>query len=374
MRIAILGTRGIPNRYGGFEQFAEYAAPLLAARGHEVYVYNSSLHPYKENKWKNVHLIRQKDPENRLGTIGQFMYDFNCIRDARKRDFDVIFQLGYTSSSLWSFLYPKKSIIITNMDGFEWKRKKYSKIVKWYLKQAERWAVHYSHFLIADSVVMQSYIESKYNRQPVYISYGAIPFDQPNELALQKYGLHKNNYNLVVARLEPENNVEVIIKGHLQANNAHQLIVIGSFNNRHGKYLKKKYECDSIRFYGPLYNMEELNQLRHHSQFYFHGHSVGGTNPSLLEAMASNALIVAHDNVFTRSILGDDAFYFNNSSDISEFLNRHSSKDQHAALISHNVFKITTEHSWHNIAELLEDCVNMTLPAQARKLSGIVNG
>src|SRR4030095_13620718 len=126
MRIAILGSRGIPNQYGGFEQFASHAAPALANKGHEVYAYNSSTHPYKEKTWNNVNIIHCFDPEEKIGTAGQFIYDFNCILDSRKRNYDVILQLGYTSNSIWSFLYPQKPVLVTNMDGMEWKRSKYS--------------------------------------------------------------------------------------------------------------------------------------------------------------------------------------------------------------------------------------------------------
>src|SRR5690606_3336564 len=119
MKIAILGTRGIPNHYGGFEQFAEYFSVFLAEKGHEVYVYNSSSHPYQESTFKGVHLIHQKDPEDKIGTIGAFFYDYNCIKDSQKRDFDIILQLGYTSNSVWYFMLPKNSVIITNMDGLE---------------------------------------------------------------------------------------------------------------------------------------------------------------------------------------------------------------------------------------------------------------
>src|SRR5688500_15638665 len=101
MRIAILGTRGIPNHYGGFEQFAEYLSAGLVKLGHQVYVYNSHTHPYKLDVWEGVHIIHKYDPENNIGTAGQFIYDFNCIFDCRDRNFDIILQLGYTSSSIW---------------------------------------------------------------------------------------------------------------------------------------------------------------------------------------------------------------------------------------------------------------------------------
>ena len=134
MKIGILGTRGIPNYHGGFEQFAEFFASFLAEKGHEVYVYSSHLHPYKKSCFKGANIIHCYDPEDKIGTPGQFIYDLNCIMDSRKRNFDILLQLGYTSNSIWHRLLPKKPIIITNMDGLEWKRSKYNKWVRHFLK------------------------------------------------------------------------------------------------------------------------------------------------------------------------------------------------------------------------------------------------
>jgi len=127
MKIGILGSRGIPNHYGGFEQFAGHLSTGLVKQGAEVWVYCSHDHPYTGESWNGVHLIHCYDPERSIGALGQFVYDFNCIRDSRKRDFDIILQLGYTSSSVWHRLLPEKPVVITNMDGLEWKRSKYSR-------------------------------------------------------------------------------------------------------------------------------------------------------------------------------------------------------------------------------------------------------
>ena len=163
LKIAILGTRGIPNHYGGFEQFAEYLAKGLVERGFEVSVYNSHNHPYREKTWNGVEIIHCYDPEDKIGTAGQFIYDLNCIKDSRKRDFDIILQLGYTSSSVWNrFLPRKRTIITTNMDGLEWKRSKYSKPVQQFLKRAEGLAVKFSDHLIADSKGIREYLKEKY--------------------------------------------------------------------------------------------------------------------------------------------------------------------------------------------------------------------
>jgi len=355
MRIAILGTRGIPNCYGGFEQFAEYAAPLLAARGHEVFVYNSSLHPFKGHEWNNVHLLKKWDPEGRWGTIGQFIYDFNCIRDSRKRMFDIILQLGYTSSSVWSFLLPKHSIVVTNMDGFEWQRKKYSKPVQNFLKQAERWAVQYSDYLVADSTIIQSYLRNKYRKDACYIPYGAYVFDKADDdQVLRSFHLEKNRYNLVISRMEKENHIETIIEGCLHRVNEFPLVIIGNYTSPYGRYLKKKYD-GQVTFLGPLFDAAILNQLRYFSNLYFHGHSVGGTNPSLLEAMASQALIAAHDNPFNHHVLGNNAFYFSNSGDIKHLLNVGVDRADHQSKIAGNKATIAQCYSWDSVIDKLEN-------------------
>ncbi|MDI3320260.1 DUF1972 domain-containing protein [Pinibacter soli] len=354
MRIGIIGTRGIPNRHGGFEQFVECVAPVLVERGHEVFVYNSSLHPYQGNEWKGVKIIHQSDPEDKLGSAGQFIYDLNCILDSRKRNYDIILQLGYTSSSVWSFLYSGKSVLITNMDGLEWKRSKYSKAVKLFLKSAERWAALYSDYLIADSKGIQSYLWDKYKKQSEFIAYGATPIATSSEAVLKPYNLEKYKYNMLIARMEPENNIEAIIRGHVKAAHKVPLVVVGGLNNQYGKQLKEKYESAFIIFTGAIYDLDTLDNLRFYSNLYFHGHSVGGTNPSLLEAMSSNALIVANENIFNRSVLGDDAFYFENENDVASVLDSELKKEDNLQMLSENQEKILLHYSWTQIINKLE--------------------
>ena len=320
MKIGIIGTRGIPNNYGGFEQFTENFALYLHSKGHEVSVYNSSLHPYKDKNYKGVEIITCFDPENKIGTAGQFIYDFCCIRDSRKRNFDIILQLGYTSSSIFSFLFPKNSKIITNMDGLEWKRSKYSPKVQKFLRMAEKWAVKNSHYLIADSTEIQNYLKRTYTVDSTYIPYGADRFETPSVTFLNPYNLVEHGYNILIARLEPENNIETVIKAHLDSGIEPPLLIIGNHNTHYGQYLYKSYNSENIRFLGAIYNQNTLNNLRYYSSKYFHGHSVGGTNPSLIEAMASNSFIFAHDNVFNKNILGPDAFYFDSTDTLTQLL------------------------------------------------------
>ncbi|RZL44066.1 MAG: glycosyltransferase family 1 protein [Pedobacter sp.] len=347
MKIAIIGTRGIPNHYGGFEQFAEYLSLGLVERGHEITVYNSDKHPYQEKSWNGVEIIHCYDPEDKLGTVGQFIYDFNCILDTRKKNFDIILQLGYTSSSVWGWMLPrKKSIVTTNMDGLEWMRSKFSPKVREFLKYAERLGTKYSDYLISDSIGIQAHLQKTYQKNSLFIPYGAHLFLNPNEEFLADYGVSPYYYNMLVARLEPENSIEVILDGVLSSNDQKPFLVIGKHQTTFGDYLKSKFSDDNrIKFIGGVYNIEVLNNLRYFSNLYFHGHTVGGTNPSLLEAMASQSLIVANRNIFNESILGSDAYYFENFKDISIILDRNN-KEGGLDKIKNNEEKIRNCYSW----------------------------
>jgi len=350
MNIAILGTRGIPNHYGGFEQFAEYLSVGLVAKGHSVTVYNSHTHPFQEDCWNGVSIVHCYDPEDKYGTVGQFIYDLNCIKDIRRKKFDIVLQLGYTSSSIWGWLLPRKeTVVTTNMDGLEWKRTKYSKNVQKFLKFAEYLGVKYSHHLISDSIGIQDYLKEKYCRDSIFIPYGANLFKNPDQKFISNYGLEVLQYNMLIARLEPENSIEMILDGVVQSNQL-SFIVVGNHDTPYGEFLKEKYlKYANIRFIGSIYDIDLLNNLRHFSNLYFHGHTVGGTNPSLLEAMASQALICANDNIFNKSILKDSAFYFKNCSDVAALLQE--KKANNIVKISMNEIEIVNTYSWPIIIE-----------------------
>jgi len=347
MKISIIGTRGIPNHYGGFEQFAEYLSQGLVQKGHTVTVYNSHKHPYQKSMWNGVHIIHCHDLEYKLGTIGQFIYDFNCIKDTRKRDYDIILQLGYTSSSVWGWLLPRrKSIVTTNMDGLEWKRSKFSKPVQRFLLYAEKLAIQTSDYLISDSIGIQQYIKGKYNKASVFIPYGSNLFIFPEWSTIKKYNLQEYNYNMLIARLEPENSIEVILDGVVLSKTDKPFLIIGNHQTKFGNYLKEKFQKNTnIQFLGGIYDMKVLNNLRYYSNLYFHGHTVGGTNPSLLEAMGSNALICAHDNIFNQSICGPDAFYFKLKEQVAGFL-QSTIKAEHRDKLEANSDKIHDIYSW----------------------------
>ena len=354
MKIAILGTRGIPNHYGGFEQFAEYLSVGLVQKGHDVSVYNPHSHPYQEDEFNGVKIRHIYDPENRIGTAGQFVYDLLCILDTRKQDYDIILQLGYTSSSVFFDLHPSKSIVVTNMDGLEWKRTKYSAKVQKFLQWAESLAVKKSDALISDSIGIQNYLQNKYTKSSTYIPYGSDMIREYDEAVCAEYKVEKYNYDMLIARLEPENSIEIILNGVAKAATTRKFLVIGKHETSYGEYLKAKFsDIQNIIFVGGVYNKSKLDSLRCFSNLYFHGHTVGGTNPSLLEAMGSNALICANNNEFNATILGSDALYFQNSDDISSII-KTVHKQKYFHYLENNTQKIKTIYQWDSIIDRYE--------------------
>jgi glycosyltransferase involved in cell wall biosynthesis len=354
LKIAILGTRGVPNNYGGFEHIAGYLSRGLIQKGHEVTVYSSGKHPYQEKEWHSVRIIHCFDPEYIVGMAGQFVYDFNCIMDARKKDYDIILMLGYTSSSVWGFLYPKKAIIITNMDGLEWQRSKYSKPVRSFLKYAERLAVQPGRYYVADSPVIREYLDKKYSIQSKYIAYGAALYPAQNEKLLAEYGLKKQAYFLSMARMEPENNIEMVLDGYCATTLANKFIVIGNTGNRFGEYLVNKYKNESrVLFPGAIFDEQKVQALTAFCSLYFHGHSVGGTNPSLLDAMAAKVPIAAHQNPFNKSLLKDNALFFSDAADVRKLIDANQYAD--GSHINNNYSTIINEFNWNMIIEQYEN-------------------
>jgi len=366
LKIAILGTRGIPNQYGGFEQFAQYLSKGLAEKGHQVYVYNPHDHSWQNKLWNKVNIIHKYDPEFLTGKLGQFIYDFNCILDSRKRKFDLILQLGYTSNSVWWWLLPKKSTtIVTNMDGLEWKNVRYNPLVRKFLKFAESLAVHHSDYHIADSVGIQNYLKKQYHIEAKYISYGATPFagsDEPVPIksgsVLKQYRLQPYKYDMLIARLVPDNNIEMILEAAANTSIQRDFLVIGNYETKYGNFLKKKFVDKNIKWVGTIFDQNILNNLRFYSNLYFHGHSTGGTNPSLLEAMACSALICAHNNQFNRAVLGNDAYYFTDKDDITKVYSTINKNENEQTKIQSNLKKIRTLYSKEKIINAYADFFN----------------
>lgn len=319
MRLAILGSRGIPALYGGFETFAEELSVRLVQRGMDVTVYCEAGEGGANDTYRGVKLVHIPTP--RLGPLTTIVYDLRCLWHARKA-FDVVYMLGY-GTSLFCFL-PRLwgSKVWINMDGIEWARSKWNRLAKLWFKMMEAIAMWTPNQVIADAAGILRHLQSRHAHIPaaVVIPYGAPVIDTtPDTGLLDEWHLAPGKYGLVVCRLEPENSVKEIVEGYLQAGSRHPLIVVGSIEPA-TDYVKELVllSSDRVRFIGPIYDKRKLQALRFYSRTYFHGHTVGGTNPSLLEALGCGNLVIAHDNVFNREVAGEAATYFHQEQDLAD--------------------------------------------------------
>lgn len=371
LHIGILGTRGIPNRYGGFEQFAEKLAAGLVQKGMSVTVYNSSRHPWKQWQWGEVRIVHRYEPPGWLGAAGQFLYDLACLLHARRAGFDVLLVLGYTSNSIWSFLYPPDAQVVLNMDGWEWKRSKYPHWVRRFLLFSEKVAVRHCSLAVADSPVIQEYLAQRYGIAAHYIPYGADTGGSDDADVLRSYGLEQKEYYLLIARMVPENNIATILEGLSGREQHRPVLIISDMNTAYGKSILARFGNNkNFRFTGAIFDTHILYNLRKHCRLYFHGHSVGGTNPSLLEAMAACAPVCAHDNPFNRVVLGEDACYFDSAGDIRmRIAGKFHEQVQHA-MCMRNLDKIYQQYNWPRIIDQYAVLFNLSCqPVHERKIA-----
>jgi glycosyltransferase involved in cell wall biosynthesis len=354
LKIAILGTRGIPNEYGGFEQFAEYLGSGLVKRGHQVTVYNSTDHSYQKKSYKGVQIVHMNCPEKKLGALAHFIYDWRCSKDAYKKGYDLIYHSGYATAAPAIFHFSKKSnsTWVTNMDGLEWKRDKWSKLAKLLTKLMEKIAVKFSDYIISDNIGIQDYYNSKFKITSTFLPYGAEIPDEVSDKPLKEFNVYPNEYYILVSRLEPENSIEIILDGFCNSNSKTPFIVVGNHNTKYGTKLKKKYLSNKcISFVGGIYEKEKLDSLRKYAKRYFHGHTVGGTNPSLLEAMALGCSIVSHNNPFNASVLRNYCEYFTRFNDISRIIMKCEKHELKNPNRENCIAVIKENYSWEKVLD-----------------------
>lgn len=314
LRVAIVGSRGIPAEYGGFETFAEHLSSKLASFGYYVTVYCENKAD-KRDIYHDVNLSYSKY----IKTSNPLLYYFDSIRRASRTN-DVLIAAG-TGGSLFYFIPLLRSrSIITNIDGLESQRRKWPLYKKLFIKITEFFAIYLSNVIIADADGIKKRILKSYKINPDkvrQIEYGAEINSSYSQAVLDKYSLMHNGYYLVVSRLEPENNIKMIIEGYLNSKTSRCLVIIG--NLIHTRYVKEimKYKSERVRFLGGIYDQRELKTIRCSCSLYLHGHSVGGTNPTLLEALGSGNLVICHDNEFNREVTENRMYYFTSASDLA---------------------------------------------------------
>lgn len=354
MRIAILGTRGIPNTYGGFERFAEVVSGYFAESENEVFVLSPSSQKLENLNYKSgVQIVYIQIPHWLPQNLQTLFYDLKSLIWAFKNNINGVLECGY-SYAIWLFLFPKsfRSKIITNPDGIEFNRKKWSFIAKIFLKLCEIFSVKLTNHIVCDNSALVPHFQSRYKITPPVIPYGAYPLkEDPNRLLISDFGID-DNYFLVISRFTPENNIETIL--NCFSTDGKELVVIGDYSNDFGKSCYAKYKSDSnIKFLGGIYNQKLLDAFRFYARAYIHGHSVGGTNPSLLEAMACKCFVIAHNNSYNRSVLNSEGLYFSDLDDLISVLKHFPDIDKSSVELvqrnNHN--RVQKEFSWYSSAQ-----------------------
>ncbi len=315
--LRILGTRGIPAQHGGFETFAERLALYLVFKGWSVTVYCQDEGQGKtyQDRWNGVDLVHI--PINRAGASGTIIFDWLSTLHAARSN-DAVLTLGY-NTAIFCFLYRVKKITnLINMDGIEWRREKWSLLEKVWLFINERLGSLLGNHLVADNPGIQEHLAGfAEERKITMIPYGSDRVEHADTEKLQAYGLEVDRYSLVVARPEPENSILEMVQAFSRRPRGIKLVVLGKFEPKIFPYHKVVMAAasDEVLFPGAIYDQSVVAALRKNCCLYMHGHTVGGTNPSLVEALGAGSPILAHDNKFNRWVAGEDASYFHQEED-----------------------------------------------------------
>jgi len=359
MRLAILGARGIPAHYGGFETFAEQLAVRLVERGHEVTVFCEAAGEANE-EYKGVKL--RHVPTRDLGPLVTVVYDAACLWHARS-SFDVIYMLGYGSSAFCWLPRMWGTRVWINMDGLEWARGKWGRIGRTYLRWAEAIAMWTPDRIIADAAAIKANLQSRYRKLPPcdVIPYGCEIISGARPEDLESFGLKPGSYYLVVCRFEPENLIREIVEGFLESNTQARLVLVGE-HTRKSEYVQAlgKYKSDRLLFTGTVYDATRIHALRYFCRGYLHGHSVGGTNPSLLEAMGCGNVVIANDNPFNREVLGGSGLFFSTPKEVRSCID---SVDNRAVDIAEMKVKVVERvkefYTWDRITDYYCELISL---------------
>ncbi|WP_438268856.1 DUF1972 domain-containing protein [Paraburkholderia youngii] len=314
-----MGTRGIPAQHGGFETFAERLALYLTRRGWAVTVYcqgqvGGTL--ISEDSWCGIKRIFV--PIKRDGPIGTVEFDWKSVRNAAEAQGSLVLTLGYNTAIFCTYLRWRGIRNLINMDGLEWRRSKWRWHERAWLFMNERIGCWTGNHLIADHPSIAAHLATRVkHRKITMIPYGADHIDERSGDVPKELGLAKTSYALVIARPEPENSVLEIVTAFSRRPRGAKLVVLGKYDPQKNPYHREVVDAagPEVLFPGAIYDQNAVNALRREALFYLHGHQVGGTNPSLVEALGANCAVIAHDNEFNRWVAGPEARFFSSESD-----------------------------------------------------------
>ncbi|AWB26059.1 glycosyltransferase family 1 protein (plasmid) [Methylobacterium currus] len=364
--LLILGCRGIPAAHGGFETFAERLALFLVARGWRVGVYCQREvatvgRRISVETWRGIDLIQVEVASG--GPKATLDFDAWSVVDAARRG-GVCLVLGYNGAVFLPYLRLRGRKVVTNMDGIEWRRPKWSWPVRAWFWVNEWIAAWTSHRLIADHPRIADHLATRRPRRAIAtIAYGGDPVSSADPAPLEALGLTPDRYLVSIARIEPDNNILTLVEAFSRRRRERHLVVLGHFipGNRYHAAVRAA-ASDEVIFPGAIYEPATVQSLRCHARAYLHGHTVGGTNPSLVEALWSGNAVVAHDNPFNRHTAGEDQIYFSDGPSCERAIEAVLSDDAlvaRARCAAH--IRAAQEFSWDSILHAYErECLALT--------------
>jgi Glycosyltransferase len=313
MKIALIGTRGIPANYGGFETCAEEIAVGLVEKGHDITVYcRYGNAPGNPKSYKGVKLIYT--PAIKTKQLGTLSHAFFSVLHAmfRKNDVLMIFNAGNSINCILPRIVGKK--IAINVDGLEWKRRKWGNFAKKYFLFAERLSSKISHRVVSDARAIQKYYDETYKCPSTFIAYGAKIETAENPAVLDAYGVKTGEYFFVASRLEPENNADITVKAFEKVKTDKKLLIAGGANYKSAFITELMKTTDQrIKFLGPIYTPGHIKELHCGAYAYIHGNEVGGTNPALLKALGYGNCVLSFNGVYNTEVVGDAALLYEKS-------------------------------------------------------------
>ena len=356
MKIAIMGIRGIPANYGGFETFAENLAPRLVELGHDVTVYGrSNIIDYDKEYYKGVRLkVLPTISHKYLDTV---VHTFVCTMSSFFTKYDVVF-ICNSANALFAMI-PRlmRKPVVLNVDGLEWKRQKWNWAGKTFYKVSEFLATFMPNAIVTDAIDVQRYYETKFKKQSTFIPYGAPEEKAATKAVLDKFGLKPNEYVLYVSRMEPENNAHRVVKAFEKVKTDKKLVMVGDapYSTQYITTLKKTTD-PRIIFTGYVFG-DGYKELQSNAYFYVQATEVGGTHPALVEGMGYGNCILANDVPEHHEVLGETGVYFSKTDD-DDLVRKMQYLLDHADFVTERrkiiLQRVRTKYSWQRVTEQYE--------------------
>lgn len=355
MKIAILGSRGFPSHYGGYETFVREFAPHCVEREHDVTVYCRWL---KDGApiWDCEGVTCRGVPGVDMQSLSTLTYGAAAARDACRGDYDAVLVLNSANGFFLPVLDRAGFPTVVNTDGLEWERQKWNLLGRTAFRGAAQFVARYASAIVADSRAIGQYWHRKFGVRPTYIPYGGHIIEDDSTDKLDELGIPAGEYVLTVSRLVPENNVELTLDAlDLLGAERPPHVVVGSSRRPTDltRRLADRAQRDDTWWLGHVSDDRLLHQLWRHCRTYAHGHSVGGTNPSLVQALAAGAPTLAYDSEFTRQVIGNvDAYYDDRPESLSDrLLGLGASPEYRETLVENGLTRVREEYSWEAVCD-----------------------